>query len=157
VVPTILPKANLASESQDVVLMMHVIEHVPDPLDTLRGIWRLLRPGGTLVLETPCYDTLMFKLLGRRERSLSCPSHIYFFTSRTLEALCAKAGFKLVRNDRVGRSMTLGRLLYNVGIVSKSKLLQRSFAQLTKALKLNDQTLYLNLRDMQRLYLEKIV
>ena len=64
--------------------MLHVIEHVPDPVGTLREIWRILKPGGHLILETPRYDTAMFWLLGRRERSLSCDGHIFFFTNESL-------------------------------------------------------------------------
>jgi len=136
-------------------LMMHVIEHVPDPLDTLKEILRVLRPGGVLVMETPCYDTLMFKLLGRRERSLSCEGHIYFFTAPTLKALSEKAGFRLIRTDRVGRSLTLSRLLYNLGVVSKSRRVQRALEWMSTKLGLDRLSMTLNLRDMQRLYLEK--
>jgi SAM-dependent methyltransferase len=155
VVPAILPRAGIADATMDVVLMMHVIEHVPDPLDTLNEIMRVLRPGGMLVMETPCYDTLMYKLLGRRERSLSCEGHIYFFTSPTLKALSEKAGFRLIRADRVGRSLTLSRLLYNLGVVSKSARVQRALEGMSRALGLDRLSMTLNLRDMQRLYLEK--
>ena len=156
VVPAILPKAAIADDSMDVVLMMHVIEHVPDPLDTLKEILRVLRPGGMLVMETPCYDTLMYKLLGRRERSLSCEGHIYFFTSPTLKALSEKAGFRLIRTDRVGRSLTLSRLLYNLGVVSKSRRSPEGAGrERREKLGLDRLSMTLNLRDMQRLYLEK--
>src|SRR5439155_2849257 len=83
-VPATLEDAGLPAESADVVVLLHVIEHVPDPLGTLRAIHRVLKPGGHLVLETPRYDSLMFRLIGRRERSVSCDGHIYFFTSDAL-------------------------------------------------------------------------
>ncbi len=151
----ILPHADIPSDSMDVVLMMHVIEHVPDPHSTMREIFRVLRPGGTFVMETPCYDTLTFRILGRRERSLSCGGHIYFFTTHTLEQLATKAGFHILRNDRVGRSLTLGRLLYNVGVVSKSAQVQRFLSKLSRTLQLDRLSFTINLRDMQRLYLQK--
>ena len=84
ILPTILEKAELEDRSADAVLMMHVIEHVSDPYSTLKEVYRILKPGGIFVMETPRYDTLMFKLLGKRERSLSCDGHIYFFTTSTL-------------------------------------------------------------------------
>ena len=68
----ILETANLPDESADVVLLNHVIEHLDDPLQTLQEVNRILKPGGHFVIETPRYDTLMFKLMGRRERSVSC-------------------------------------------------------------------------------------
>jgi SAM-dependent methyltransferase len=151
-----LRDANLESASADVITMIHVIEHVPDPLSIFREVHRILRPGGWFVVETPRYDTLMFRILGRRERSLSCDGHIYFFTTHTLARMATKAGFKIVRTDYVGRSLTLDRLLYNLGVVSKSSVVQRGLHELSKRIGLNRLCVTLNLRDMQRVYLEKI-
>jgi SAM-dependent methyltransferase len=155
VVSAILPEANIESSSMDVVLMMHVIEHVPDPAATLEEIFRILRPGGTLVMETPIYDSLMFKLLGRRERSVSCEGHIYFFTSRTLAQISAKAGFEVLRADRVGRSMNLSRLFYNIGVMSKSGAIQVVLNKAARSLHLDRLSFSLNVRDMERIYLGK--
>jgi SAM-dependent methyltransferase len=155
VIAATLPEADVADESVDVALMMHVIEHVPDPVDTLREIYRVLRPGGIFVMETPRYDSLMFKVLGRRERSLSCDGHIYFFTRLSLRKLAKRAGFEVVREDMVGRSLTMDRLIFNVGVVSKSKRTQvtlRNFATKTRANKVH---MSINLRDMERIYLRK--
>ena len=152
-----LEAAKLASESVDVVVMLHVIEHVPDPIETLQEIARVLKPGGHLVLETPRYDTFMFKLLGRRERSLSCDGHIFFFTTQTLRQTYTAAGFELVRLDNTGRSLTLDRLVYNVGVMSKSKSVQRIAGSLSRRLRLNEMSFTINVRDMQRVCLIKPV
>lgn len=148
----ILPEANYPDASFDVVLMAHVIEHVPDPQDTLREIRRVLKPGGMLVMETPRYDTLMFKLLGRRERSLSCDGHIYFFTTKTLRESSEKAGFEVVREDAVGRSLTLERLAYNIGVIARSKALRNGMNALLGKLGLKDSAIHMNFRDMERIY-----
>jgi 2-polyprenyl-3-methyl-5-hydroxy-6-metoxy-1,4-benzoquinol methylase len=150
-----LSDVNLESASADVVTMIHVIEHVPDPMSVFREVHRVLRPGGWFVVETPRYDTLMFRILGRRERSLSCDGHIYFFTTKTLARMAANVGFNIVRTDCVGRSLTLERLLYNLGVVTKSGAAQRGLGKISKLMRLNRVGLTLNLRDMQRLYLEK--
>jgi 2-polyprenyl-3-methyl-5-hydroxy-6-metoxy-1,4-benzoquinol methylase len=150
-----LRDANLESASADVVTMIHVIEHVPDPMSIFHEVHRLLRPGGWFVLETPRYDTLMFKILGRRERSLSCDGHIFFFTSATLARMARSAGFKIVRTDYVGRSLTLDRLLYNLGVVMKSSAARQGLGKLSRLMGLNHLGVTLNLRDMQRVYLEK--
>ena len=155
VTATSLDKAAFPDHSFDAVLMMHVIEHVPDPMAVFREVFRILRPGGMFVLETPRYDSLMFRMLGRRERSLSCNGHIYFFTSATLAAMAKLAGFGIEKASYVGRSLTLDRLLYNVGVISKSKALQASLSKMARKLSLNRISMRLNARDMERVYLRK--
>jgi SAM-dependent methyltransferase len=40
--------------SFDLVTCMSVLEHIPDDLAAVRAIWRLLKPGGRLLLTVPC-------------------------------------------------------------------------------------------------------
>jgi len=155
VLNTTLEGARLADASTDVVVMLHVIEHLPDPAATLREIHRVLKPGGHLVLETPRYDTLAFRLLGRRERSLSCDGHIYFFTTETLLRACREAGFEHVDHSYPGRTLTLDRVLFNLGVMSKSEAVLRRLAGLSRRLHLDRLRLSVSLRDMQRVVLQR--
>ncbi len=43
----------LADESQDFVIASHVLEHLVEPLGQLQDIYRVLKPGGTLLLLLP--------------------------------------------------------------------------------------------------------
>lgn len=45
--------AALPDTSVDVVICHHVLEHVPQPLETLTEIRRVLKPGGTFILVVP--------------------------------------------------------------------------------------------------------
>jgi 2-polyprenyl-3-methyl-5-hydroxy-6-metoxy-1,4-benzoquinol methylase len=159
-IPTIastLDAAALPDESADVVLMLHVIEHLPDPVATLREINRVLKPGGHLVLETPRYDTLMYKLLGRRERSLRCDGHIYFYTTDSLRRTYEAAGFDLVQLDYVGRSLNFDRLAYNIGVITRSPPIQRGINSMSRRLGFQKIQFHLNFHDMQRVVLRKNV
>lgn len=153
--PTILENSGIPDNSVDVVVFLHVVEHVPDPLATLQAIYRVLKPGGHLVLETPRYDSLMFSLLGKRERSLSCDGHIYFFTTDTLRKLTEKAGFIYQQLRYVGRSLSLDRLAWNVGVMSKSKAVKDTLAKLSHAAHFEKLHFRLNMRDMQRIVVQK--
>lgn len=148
-----LPCPELADGEFEAAVMLHVIEHVPDPGSAVRELRRLVRPGGMLVVETPRFDSLVFRLLGRRERSINnCPGHIYFFTVPTLRRLLEQNGFAVERVDLVGRTLTGERLLYNVGLISRNAGMQRLLGRLALAARLDRVRLHLNCRDMQRLY-----
>ena len=141
----------------DAVVMLHVIEHLDDPAGTVAAIARVLRPHGFLVVETPVYDTLMYRLLGRRERSLSCDGHIVFYTGGTLAALLERCGFEIVEQRRVGRTVSFGRLLWNIGVMSKSSAVQHLIERVSSALGLIHRgRLYLNTRDMLRIFARKL-
>lgn len=155
-IPTTLEKASLPDASADVVILLHVIEHVPDPVATLREIHRVLKPGGHVVVETPRYDTLMFRLLRHRERSVKCEGHVYFFTFDSLRRTYQKAGFTEVDTHAVGRTLSLDRFLWNVGTISGSPRLRAAFGRFSSRLGLNRLTFSLNLRDMQRIVARKI-
>lgn len=152
-----LEEARLPAASVDVVVMLHVIEHVPDPTATLQEIARVLKPGGHLVIETPRYDSLSFALLRHRERSIRCNGHIYFFTSGTLKRMCEKTGFELRQLRYVGRSLSLQRLAWNLGIVSKSRVIGEALGRMSDALRLERIHIKLNARDMQRVIVQKPV
>jgi 2-polyprenyl-3-methyl-5-hydroxy-6-metoxy-1,4-benzoquinol methylase len=150
-----LAQAAFPNESFDVVVLLHVIEHLDDPKAELKEICRLLKPGGRFIVETPRYDSLMFKMLGRRERSVSCDGHIYFFTADTLSKLGREVGLETEKVRSVGRSLTLHRLLWNVGVMSKSKRLEKSLDNGSRMLHLDRLPLRLNVGDMQRITFKK--
>jgi SAM-dependent methyltransferase len=153
IIDGVLPQPEIPDGSFDAGIMLHVIEHMPDPTASLRELRRLVRPGGVLAVETPRFDSLMFKMLGRRERSIqACDGHIYFFTVSTLTRLLRQAGFEVARTDLVGRTLTFQRLLTNVGIVSRSDTIRQALARLGKTLRFDKVRLHVNVHDMQRMY-----
>lgn len=154
-IPLTLEKAALPDASADVVILLHVIEHVPDPIATLREIRRVLKPGGHMVLETPRYDTLMFRLMGRRERSLRMDGHIYFYTDKTLRESYEKAGFAHVDMAHVGRSLTAERFIWNAANILRNDAFTRKATAASRRIGLANLKFRLNLHDMVRIIARK--
>jgi len=153
IVEGVLPNQALPEAHFDAVMMLHVIEHMPDPSQNLRELRRVLKPGGVIVVETPRFNSLSFKILGRRERSIqNCSGHIYFFTEDTLRRILERNGLKVFCIERVGRTLTLDRFLFNLGLVTRSTAIQRWFASIARTLRLEKIRFHVNVRDMQRVY-----
>src|SRR5687767_379701 len=54
--------------SLDAVAMMDVLEHLPDPVATMRYVASLLKPDGVLIVQTPRYaEGATFELLAARD------------------------------------------------------------------------------------------
>jgi SAM-dependent methyltransferase len=85
--------ADFADESFDLIRMGHVIEHVLDPMATLRHAHRLLKPGGILMGETPNTDCLDRKIFKQYWGSLHIPRHIFVFNDRNLRRALEQSGF----------------------------------------------------------------
>jgi SAM-dependent methyltransferase len=49
-----IDRAPFPGGSFDLVTCISVLEHIPDDLAAVRAMWRLLKPGGRLVLTVPC-------------------------------------------------------------------------------------------------------
>ncbi len=76
----------------DVVIMNHVIEHVPNPVETLRQVAARLVPGGALVVVTPNMDSLGHRWFKSNWRGLEPPRHLHLFLPRTLERIAQQVG-----------------------------------------------------------------
>ena len=83
-----------------------LIEHVDDPHRLVAEAWRVLKPGGTLALETPNFGGLIYRIgrmIGRTallrpvtrslQERLWPPFHVQYFTKTSLKALIEKAGY----------------------------------------------------------------
>jgi SAM-dependent methyltransferase len=80
----------LESDSTDVVISNHALEHTLAPLDELRDLARILRPGGKLVLWLPVDDWRT------QRRPRSDPNHhLYTWTPLLLANLLDETGLEV--------------------------------------------------------------
>ncbi|MGD9581982.1 MAG: methyltransferase domain-containing protein [Vampirovibrionia bacterium] len=91
---------SLDSLSVDCVTLLAVIEHVNKPLELLEEIYRILKPGGKIVLTTPSpaskyvLEFLSFKLKLIDEELIK--EHKYYFNKKELQDSLKKIGFKSI-------------------------------------------------------------
>lgn len=89
----------------DVVHMGDVIEHVFDPVDLLRRVRRVLKPGGLLFVVTPDVDSVMGRWLQIKPKE-----HLVYFTRNSLRLAAAAAGYQAATAQRCGRRRSISSM-----------------------------------------------
>lgn len=146
--------AEFEDESFDVVMMFHVIEHFSDPASELAEIHRILQKGGVLVAETPRFDTIWFKVLKERERSV-IPDHLFYFTRRTLSEMVSRADLSVLYLESVGRTLSLERLITAIAKVIGSRAVNRFLVKISVSFDFDQYCIHVNTHDMMRIYARK--
>ncbi|RDI76261.1 Methyltransferase domain-containing protein [Gaiella occulta] len=108
--------AAFEDESVDVVFFRHVLEHVSDPLATLRETRRVLRPGGRVCIEVPNAGSWEAWFFGPRWRGWELPRHLSHFTPGTLRDLLDRAGFAAAEVTHVPSGRTV---VASLGLVAR--------------------------------------
>ena len=83
----------------DVVTGSHVIEHVPQPVETLRTMKRLLKPDGFIWLGLPNAGCWAYLRLRGRWHAAGLPWHIQQFTTTSIVRAGQRAGLTARRVD----------------------------------------------------------
>lgn len=89
-------------KSYDAILMSQVLEHALDPAEWLSYAYRLLRPGGVLIVAVPQFKGI-YRFLGVRDPYIIPPEHLNFFTRRSLGLLATRLGFEVVEASGYSR------------------------------------------------------
>ena len=99
-----LEEAGFPDHGFGAITMNHVIEHVLDPIGTLRECGRVLKPGGKLVVVTPNIESLAHRLFGAASVHLEPPRHICLFSPRTLLVCAERTGLRVLKLRTTARS-----------------------------------------------------
>lgn len=118
----------------DVVVLRHVLEHLPDSKLAMRQIGSLLRPNGVALLEFPNTKSLSYALkrflknLGLRNRKFEAdwrPGHVNEFCRKPFEYLLSKTGFELVSWHTYSRHEYMNTFYRFFPIASKARVIVR--------------------------------
>lgn len=117
VLASTLEESSLQEGSFHIISMLGVLEHLHDPLGTLRLARSLLKPNGILATYVPNFNYLRLKDAG-----LACylrkgcwsdlhpQEHLFHYTPATLGTMLDRGGFALLRLD-IGRPFSHGGAL----------------------------------------------
>lgn len=108
------------SQQFDAITLSHVIEHVYDPVETLRSCRRLLRTGGWIWIDTPNIEAIGHDRFGADWRGLEPPRHLVIFARKSLIRSLKEAGFSDI-SDSPYRPLCAGMFAASMDI-----LLQRT-------------------------------
>jgi hypothetical protein len=121
-----------------VAVMIHVLDHLLDPVATLRDLRRKLAPGARLLLVTHDEASLLRRVVGWRWPAF-CLQHPQIYNPETIRKLLERAGFRVHEQRKTTNhfqvSFLLKHLLWALGMKIRSV---PSFGRITVGLKLGN-------------------
>jgi SAM-dependent methyltransferase len=101
-------------EKMDVIVMLDVIEHLPDPRETLVLLSRHLVPGGIIVITTGDFGSVAARLCGKHWRLMTPPQHLWFFGRESIVRLAGSAGLSVERIDHPWKIVPLSLIVFQL-------------------------------------------
>ena len=121
-----IESADLPKEKFDAIVILMVLEHLLDPVESLRNCVSALRPGGVIYVEVP--NSRLFATRTRLRRTLGMTDfmhgHINFFTPASLSATFEAAGLSQNSTNVISNARR-GDAQMTINYYRKSKQLLR--------------------------------
>jgi SAM-dependent methyltransferase len=130
VYPGTLPEAGYADQRFDVVTLWDVLEHAAQPAAYLQEVYRILKPGGWLVLKIPDPSGWEAHWFGSNWVGYEAPQHLYGFPRPVITRKLKETGFGLIQSGSTGGDyaafmVSLSAFSSSHGWVRLSPLLRR--------------------------------
>ena len=88
-----LEDENFGEREFDIVTMIHALEHVPHPRQMLRGIYKILKDDGVLIVVVPNFASWSSEKNGASWKWLQPENHYSHFTPETIAEMVEREGF----------------------------------------------------------------
>ncbi|WP_204787496.1 class I SAM-dependent methyltransferase [Paenibacillus oryzisoli] len=87
-------------ELKDIVVMMDVLEHFTDPVESMRHTLSVIKNDGIIVIQTPCYNHMSYEeMIATNDPfliQLKDQEHLYLFSTKAVTMLLESYGFKYI-------------------------------------------------------------
>jgi SAM-dependent methyltransferase len=98
----------------DIVTLLDVIEHLPQPQHILASAARHLKPGGIVVITTGDFGSLTARLMGPKWRLMTPPQHLWFFTRDSIRQMGERCGLALTHFSHPGKVVPLSLIEFQL-------------------------------------------
>jgi ubiquinone/menaquinone biosynthesis C-methylase UbiE len=88
--------ADVDGQRFDVVTLWHVLEHLPDPEESIREFTRVLNAGGWLVLALPNFKSFDARHYKAHWAAYDVPRHLWHYSREAIAPLFEPFGYRLV-------------------------------------------------------------
>lgn len=94
---TSLGECNFPEKSFDVITMWHVLEHLYQPLESLKTVQMLSKDDGVILVATPNISSFDAGFYKTNWVALDAPRHLSHFNSESMTAFCQLAKLKVTK------------------------------------------------------------
>lgn len=136
---------DFGSRTFDVVCMWDTVEHLRDPRSYLEKVGDLTRSGTLLALTTGDIGSLNARMQKERWRLIHPPTHLHYFSKKSLAGMLKSCGFEILYNRHCGFYRSIDQMAYNILVLRKKKRRLYEFLEKTPLMTWD---IYLNLYDI---------
>jgi 2-polyprenyl-3-methyl-5-hydroxy-6-metoxy-1,4-benzoquinol methylase len=140
-------------KAPDVVCMWDAIEHLRRPDLYIEKIANIIPRGGIMALTTADLDSLVARVRGSKWRQIHPPTHLHYFSRKTLSMLLDRNGLEIKYMRSEGMYRSVETMAYIVLCLKHNR--PNLYGRLRKTRLLN-WNLYLNLGDIVFVVAEKV-
>jgi SAM-dependent methyltransferase len=95
-----ITQLNLPDNSFDLIICYHILEHVEEDTKALNELYRVLKPSGTCIIQTPfkegqIYEDLSIKTTEERKKHFDQEDHVRIYSVEGLSKRLSVAGFSV--------------------------------------------------------------
>jgi 2-polyprenyl-3-methyl-5-hydroxy-6-metoxy-1,4-benzoquinol methylase/predicted RNA-binding Zn-ribbon protein involved in translation (DUF1610 family) len=98
----------------DVFVLLDVIEHLPDPYETLRLCVQHLNPEGIIVITTGDFASPLARMTGAAWRLMTPPQHLWFFTPESIRRMSARLALSVQRLGHPWKLVPVSLLVFQL-------------------------------------------
>jgi len=98
-----LIKAKYKKESFDLITMNHVLQHVNNPKEMVKEIYRILKQNGLFIVSASNTRSLAYEIFKKDWFQLDVPRHLFNLSDKQLIKFLEERGFKVIKNRHNSR------------------------------------------------------